>query len=148
MNHTKPHNPRFAAFNKLIGEWEVTNKDPITGEEWFGHDKYEWLEGGYFIAFHHEEFGRLKGTMIIGYETRWGQAKPTGDAMGHWFETSSGSHYDYIWEIDGKHLTLWLEQKEGDSALRADFNDTFTELKGSWKWPGGGYATAMKKVTK
>src|SRR5262245_30183364 len=138
--------PRLTQLNKLVGTWELTHRDLSTGEVWLGRDTFEWLEGGYFLAMHHEEFDRLKGMMLIGYETRWGQDQPGDELIGHWFETSTGHHYDYIWEVDDKHLTFWLERKDSGAAFTGVFNDDHTVVTGVWKWPGGGYDLTMRKV--
>lgn len=145
MTQTLP-DPRLRQLDRLVGTWDLHHKDLRTGEQWLGRDTFEWLDGGYFMAMHHEEFDRLKGTMMIGYEIRWGQDKPTNDLIGHWFETSSGHHYEYIWEINDKSLIFWLEQKNGDAAFKGAFNDNNTEMKGAWRWPGGGYELTMKKL--
>ncbi|HEY4653259.1 MAG TPA: hypothetical protein VIH22_02035 [Cyclobacteriaceae bacterium] len=148
MTQTASPDPRLKKLDKLLGTWELTHKDLDTGEEWLGRDTFEWLDGGYFMAMQHEEFDRLKGTMIIGNEIRWGHDKPTEDLMGHWFETSSEHHYDYIWEVDDKNMIFWPERKHSDSAFKGVFNDDCTEVKGTWRWPGGGYELTMRKVQK
>jgi hypothetical protein len=146
MAQTASPDPRLRQLDKLCGTWELTHKDLNTGEQWSGRDTFEWLDGGYFMAMHHEEFDRVKGMMIIGYETQWGQDKPTEDPMGHWFETSSGHHYTYIWDVNDKNMTFWLERKHGDAAFKGVFNNDHTEVKGTWNWSGGGYELTMKKV--
>ena len=141
----KTPDPRLKQLNKLVGAWKLMHKNFNTGEEWSGQDTFEWLDGGYFMSMHHEEFERLEGIMIIGYEMRWGQNKPSEDLIGHWFEISSGQHYEYVWEVDDKNITFWLEQKHSDWAFKGVFNDDWTEVKGAWRWPGGGYELIMEK---
>ena len=68
---------RLRALDKLLGAWSLRHRAFDTGEEWGGQDRFEWLDGGFFLAFHHEEFGRnVKGVMLIGYEQRWGADQP------------------------------------------------------------------------
>jgi len=81
---SKP-DPRLRGLNKLIGTWSLKHRDLETGEEWLGKDQFEWMDGGFFMAFHHEDFGHnIKGTMIIGYERGWGETEPSKELIGHW----------------------------------------------------------------
>src|SRR5262245_34552235 len=85
---------------KLVGKWELEHRDLDTNEVWGGRDTFEWLPGGYFLAFHHEEEKGVKGVMILGYEKGWEETEPGDELIGHWFESSSGFHLRYIWEVD------------------------------------------------
>jgi hypothetical protein len=55
--------------------------------------------------------------------------------IGHWFESSSGNHFVYIWELTDDVLTFWLEKKGSDAAFRGRFSDDGNTITGSWKWP-------------
>jgi hypothetical protein len=144
INHP---DPRLHTFDKLLGTWNLKHRDLTTGEEWSGKDTFEWMDGGFFLAFHHEEFGRnIKGTMIIGYAKRWGKEKPSRDAIGHWFESSSGNYFKYIWEVDDDTLTFWLEKKNSSAAFKGTFSEDHKTITGAWKWPGGGYELIMTKT--
>jgi hypothetical protein len=69
INHdTSDQSSQLKALNKLVGSWKLEHKDLNTGEEWEGHDTFEWLPGGHFMAFHHAEDKAVKGVMILGYE--------------------------------------------------------------------------------
>jgi hypothetical protein len=139
--------PRLQSFNKLVGTWNLKHRDLKTGEEWSGRDTFEWMEGGFFLAFHHEEFEKnITGLMIIGYEKKWGEERPGEDVMGHWFESSTGSHYLYIWEVDDKSVTFWLEGRDSGMAFKGKFVDDHKTISGTWKWPGGGYDLIMTKA--
>ena len=140
---------RLKTLNKLVGSWKLKHKDLNTGKEWGGQDTFEWLEGDFFLAFHHEEFGNnIKGMMLIGYEKRWGEDKPSKDLMGHWFETSTGNHFIYIWEVNDNAITFWLESRDSGMAFRGKFSDDFNTITGAWRWPGGGYELTMTKIRK
>ena len=142
---SKP-DPRLKRLDKLIGAWSLKHRDLETGEEWFGKDKFEWMDGGFFMTFHHEEFGRdIKGTMIVGYERGWGETEPSKELIGHWFESSSGNHFVYTWEIDDKNLVFWLGDRDSDSAFKGRFSEDLTTVTGIWKWPSGGYHLTMTK---
>jgi hypothetical protein len=141
--------PRLQRLDNLIGTWSLKHRDLETGEEWQGFDKFEWMDGGFFMAFHHEEFGRnIKGTMIIGYERGWGETEPSKELIGHWFESSSGNHFLYTWEIDDKNVVFWLGDRDSDLAFKGSFSEDLTTVTGIWKWPGGGYHLTMTKNEK
>jgi hypothetical protein len=107
------------------------------------------LEGDFFLAMHHEESGKsIKGMMLIGYEKRWGEDKPTKDLIGHWFETSTGNHFIYIWEVTDNAMTFWLESRDSGMAFSGVFSDDLNTITGAWRWPGGGYALTMTKIQK
>jgi hypothetical protein len=140
-------NPRLRSFDKLVGTWNLKHRDLNTGKEWLGRDTFEWMDGGFFLAYHHEEFGgNVKGLMIIGYEKKWGEEKPSEEVIGHWFESSTGSHYTYIWEVDDKSVIFWLEGRDSGMAFKGTFGDDHKTISGTWKWPGGGYDLIMTKA--
>jgi hypothetical protein len=139
--------PRLKSFDKLVGIWDLKHRDLKTGEEWLGRDTFQWMDGGFFLAFHHEEFEKnIKGLMIIGYEKKWGEEKPSEEVIGHWFESSTGSHYTYIWEVDDKSMNFWLESRDSGMAFKGTFGDDHKTISGTWKWPGGGYDLVMTKA--
>jgi hypothetical protein len=138
---------RLRSFDKLVGTWNLKHRDLITGEEWSGRDTFEWMDGGFFLTFRHEEFGKnIKGLMIIGYEKKWGADTPSEDIIGHWFESSTGSHYTYVWEVDDKSVNFWLESKDSGMAFKGTFSNNHKTISGTWKWSGGGYELIMTKV--
>lgn len=139
--------PRLQFFNKLVGTWNLKHRDLKTGEEWLGRDTFQWMDGGFFLAFHHEEFEKnIKGLMIIGYEKKWGEDTPSEEVIGHWFESSTGSHYIYIWEVDDKSVIFWLEGRDSGMSFKGTFSDDHKTISGTWKWPDGGYDLIMTKV--
>ena len=139
--------PRLKSLDKLVGTWNLKDRDLKTGEEWSGQDTFEWMDRGFFPAFRHEEFGKnIKGLMIVGYEKKWGEERRSEDIIGHWFESSTGSHYTSIWEVDDKVVTFWLEHKDSGMAFKGAFSDGHMTASGTWKWPGGGYELIMTKV--
>jgi hypothetical protein len=137
---------RLRALDKLLGTWSLRHRTFDTGEEWGGQDRFAWLEGGCFLAFYHAEFGHnLKGVMLIGYERKWGEDQPSNELIGHWFESSSGNHFVYIWEVSDDRLTFWLEQKGSDSAFQGRFSEDGNTISGAWKCPGG-YELTMTRL--
>jgi hypothetical protein len=139
---------------KLVGSWELEHRDLNTKEEWGGKDKFEWLPGGHFMAFHHQEDKGVNGVMILGYEKgleetepgKWAVSARPEELVGHWFESSSGYHYVYIWEIDEHTVRFWLNDKQSGWSFNGEFSKDGNTIAGTWKWPGGGYDLVMKRV--
>ena len=131
---------------KLVGTWELKHQDLNTGEQWAGKDTFEWLPGGHFMAFHHQEEKGVKGVMILGYEKGWEETEPGEELIGHWFESSSGYHYKYIWEVDDRTVQFWLNNQQSKMSFRGEFSEDGHSITGTWKWPGGGYTLVMKRV--
>lgn len=134
-------------FARLIGNWTLTHRDLNTKEEWSGNDTFAWLPGGRFLTFRHHEEGNggIDGVMVIGNEMGWEETEPSNEIVGHWFESSSGHHYKYIWEIKGDTVQFWLTSKESGMSFKGKFSEDSNTLNGTWKWPGGGYDLLMKR---
>lgn len=135
-------------FARLIGNWDLTHRDLNTQEEWSGHDTFEWLPGGRFLTFRHHEDGNggIDGVMVIGQEMGWGEEVPGEDIIGHWFESSSGHHYKYVWEIKGDTIQFWLHGRDSGWFFKGKFSEDSNTITGTWKWPGGGYDLAMRRI--
>lgn len=134
-------------FARLVGSWELTHRDLNTGEEWRGHDIYEWLPGGRFLTFRHHEDGNggIDGIMVIGQEMGWEQTEPSDEIVGHWFESSSGHHYKYIWEVEEDAVRFWLNNKQSGWFFSGEFSEGGNVIQGTWQWPGGGYTLLMQR---
>ena len=134
-------------YARLIGNWNLAHRDLNTKEEWSGHDTFEWLPGGRFLTLrHHEESnGGIDGILVIGQEMGWEETEPGKEIVGHWFESSSGHHYKYIWEIEGDKLQFWLTSKQSGIFFKGQFSEDGNTVKGTWQWPGGGYDLVMTR---
>lgn len=134
-------------FTRLVGNWKLRHRDLNTKEEWDGNDTFEWLPGGRFLAFRHHEDGAeaIDGIMIIGNEMGWEETEPGNEIIGHWFESSSGHHYKYIWEIEGDTLQCWLNNKQSGWFFKGEFSKDGNTVRGTWQWPGGGYDLIMRR---
>jgi hypothetical protein len=138
------------SFRRLIGNWSLKHRDLNTGLEWGGHDTFEWLPGGRFLSFRHHEDGNnstggIDGVMIIGNEMGWEETEPDTEIIGHWFESSSGYHYKYIWEIKGGDVQFWLISKQSGMRFKGVFSEDGNTVTGAWTWPGGGYNLTMER---
>lgn len=141
-------NPALESFTRLIGDWKLHHRDLNTKEEWDGHDSFAWLPGGTFLTFRHHEDTGIEGLMVIGNEMGWEQTKPSNEIIGHWFESSSGHHYQYVWEIKGDKLQFWLNDKQSGMYFKGEFSQDGDSYSGTWKWPGGGYDLVARRAGK
>jgi len=140
-------------FVRLIGDWKLTHRDLNTKEEWSGHDTFEWLPGGRFLAFHHHEDNNdstngIDGVMIIGNEMGWEETEPDKEIVGHWFESSSGHHYKYIWEMNDNDVQFWLISRQSGMSFKGVVSEDNNTVTGAWTWPGGGYDLTMLREEK
>jgi hypothetical protein len=145
-NNSTPSIP-LRPLAKLVGTWDLKHQDLNTGEQWDGKDTFEWLPGEYFMVLHHEEDTGVKGVMILGYEKGWEETEPSKELIGHWFESSTGYHYKYIWEVDDRTVQFWLNDKQSNMSFRGEFSEDGNTITGTWKWPGGGYQLVMKRAS-
>jgi hypothetical protein len=139
--------PRFRALDVLVGEWDLQHRDLNTGETWRGHDRFAWMDGGGFLAFEHEEFGKtINGTMIIGFERRWGEDQ-SNEIIGHWFESSTGNHFVYFWKVDEQTVRFSFEEPNSPYRFLGRFNEERSQIADAWHLPdGGAYALTMTRV--
>jgi hypothetical protein len=82
--------------------------------------------------------------MLIGIE-RLFDSEPNSEITGHWFESSTGSHFMYTWEVDERSVAFWLGERGSDAAFRGAFHDGGSTIKGEWRWTGGGYELTMTR---
>jgi hypothetical protein len=100
------------------------------------------------MAFHHKEFGdEIAGVMILGYEKKWGEDAPSKELTGHWFESSTGNHWKYIWDVADDRVTFWLGARGAPSVFEGSFTVDHQAVTGTWTWPGGGYELTMTKTS-
>ncbi len=119
---------------KLVGTWKLTG-----GAQ--GEVRYEWAEGGFFLIQHINltVFGRrITGIEIIGHLHRAGE-EPGEDVWTRFYSFGDGLTLDYVYEVDGRELTIWFMKKDSNNRFRAKFSKDGNSYKGAWAWPGGGY---------
>jgi hypothetical protein len=136
-------NPGLKSLDKLVGTWKVSGPD-IDGQVIF-----EWMEGGFFLTQRVDlvHGGHvIKGIEIIGYERKWGSDEPGKDITSHFFESTSGDHLEYVWEVTEDTLTIWGGQKGSPAFYKGTFSDDGNSNTGAWQWPGGGYESTMTTV--
>jgi hypothetical protein len=95
-----------------------------------GRAKSIRVDGGFFLTFHHKEFGRgVNGVMLIGYKQWWGEKKPINELIENWLESRSRNHFVYVWEVTDNTLTFWFEKRGSGATFCGRFSDDVTTMK-------------------
>ena len=130
------------AYARFIGTWE--GEGEVTGTT-----SYEWLPGGYFIVERVSLVQRghpLEGVAVIG-QARASRGAPSPDVVARFYD-SEGNSIDYVYELSGDHLTIWIEERGSDAVFEAELEDDSTVLRGRWRYPGGTeFDTAVRKIS-
>lgn len=138
---TPQPNPDLKKFEKLIGNWKVSG-------DLQGTNSYEWAEGGFFLIqrFDFVRDGQpIKGIEIIGHEKGF-TGEESAEVKTRVFSFADGMTLDYVYEIDGDDLTIWLDRKGSDAYMKGKFNDDGKALEIEWFYPGGGYTASVRKI--
>lgn len=132
---------KLKALDKLVGLWN------IEGDTVQGRVSFEWMEGGFFlrqniyIQFNDQP---IIGLEIIGQEQTPGEFESKGEIRSRFFD-NGGNILDYVYELEGKNLTIWAQQRNSSAYYKGVFSDDFNSIRGIWIWPGGGYESTMVK---
>ncbi|MDX2077646.1 MAG: DUF1579 family protein [bacterium] len=141
MSDTAPTpNPLLKTLERLIGTWTVS--DPTGKGEMNGQVRFEWMDGGFFMAQHvnlvHD--GRpITGIEIIGYDSESNLLRSS-------YYGNSAEIFKYVWEIEGDTLTIWGGEKGSPARYIGKFSDDGNTNTGGWEWPGGGYESSMTRA--
>jgi hypothetical protein len=133
--------PDLKNLNRLVGTWKVSGEAQ-------GQVRYEWTEGGFFLAQHFdlEHGGRpIRGIEMIGHLQGLGE-EPSKDIRARVYSFLDGLTLDYVYELNGDTLTIWGGEKGSPAYYRGNFSDDDNTLTGGWVWPGGGYQTTTTRV--
>lgn len=134
-------NPDLKKLEKLIGTWEVSG-------DLQGTNSYEWMEGEFFLLqrFDFVRDGQpIKGIEIIGHEKGF-TGEPSAEIKTRVYSFTDGMTLDYVYQIDGDELTIWLDRKGSDTFMKGKFSDDGKELDIEWFYPGGGYTASVTKI--
>lgn len=130
-------NPDLKNLDRLVGTWKITG-----GAE--GQTVYEWMEGGFFLI-QRVDFGESKGIEMIGHEQKYGQ-EPSPEIKSRYYGTS-GSTFDYVYEVQGDTLMIWFGEKGSPAFYRGTFSEDGNTITGEWVYPGGGgYASVATRI--
>ncbi len=121
-----PNHPRDAAPSAalqrlgdvLVGTWQLSG-----GAE--GTIRYEWMEGERFPVQHVDlkAFGRqIKGVEVIGHLHRVGE-QPSAEVWTRFYSALDGLTLDYVYELNGKELTIWFMKKNSDNRYIGTFSN-------------------------
>ena len=127
--------------NALVGAWELNGGAT-------GKIRYEWMEGGRFLLQHVDlmAFGRaVKGMEIIAPLQRVNEP-PSPEIWSRFYSALDGLTLDYVYELDGRTLTIWFMRKNSDNRFRATFAEDGRSYAGAWAWPGGGYDVVARRI--
>jgi hypothetical protein len=137
--------PELAALGELaIGTWRVES----AGDGPRGTLVFEWLAGGHFLVQHvdlvHGEH-TVQGIEVIGRERPMGESVPSAELKSRFYD-NHGNTLDYVWELEGRHVTIWAGQRGSPASFVGSFSEDGTKLVGAWKWPGGGFDLVGTRV--
>lgn len=134
-------NPDLKGLEKMIGTWQVTG-----GIE--GTNTYEWTEGEFFLIqrFDFVKDGQpIKGIEIIGHEKGF-TGEPSAEIKTRVYSFTDGMTLDYVYEMEGSELTIWLDNKGSDAYMKGKISADGQSYTGEWTYPGGGYKMTAAKV--
>src|ERR1700761_6849004 len=127
--------PDLAALGKaLLGAWQLSGEAE-------GLIRYEWTEGGLFLKQFVDlvVFGKhIKGLEVIGHLHRVGE-EPSPEIWSRFYSYSDGLTLDYVYELQGRDITIWSKQKNSNNRFQGSFSENGAFYSGAWAWPGGGY---------
>jgi hypothetical protein len=141
MKQQSKPNPDLKSLERLAGTWKVSGEAQ-------GQIRYEWLEGGFFLAQHVEldHSGRkIKGIELIGHLQPLGE-EPSQEIRTRFYSFLDGLTLDYVYELIDDTLTIWGGERGSPAYYRGTFSDDGHTLTGGWVWPGGGYKTITTRV--
>ena len=128
--------------SRLLGTWEISG-------EVRGTVTYEWMEGGFFLIqrvdLGQQDDQRITGIEVIGHERPFG-AGPSEEIKSR-FYSSTGDTIDYVYELEGDSLTIWVGKRDSPAYYRGTFGDDGDILTGAWHYPGrDGYEATSTRV--
>lgn len=125
----------------LVGRWKLSGDAR-------GEARFEWTEGGMFLLQHVDllVFGRQhKGIELIGHLHRINE-QATPEIWTRFYSFLDGLTLDYVYELDGRTLTIWFMKKGSDNRFTATISSDGNSYEGGWRWPGGGYDVSATRI--
>lgn len=132
----EPH-PQLRQLDRLVGKWEVS------GSFLQGFMTYEWMEGGFFFIQHVDCYTRerqIKGIEYIGFD------EDTQTLRSHYMDIH-GANFTYTWQIEGDTIRICFGEKDSENFFEGRFSEDGDSYSGEWRWPGGGYAAALTRIS-
>lgn len=132
--------PGLRSLDCLVGTWRLA-------EETSGTVTYEWMDGGHFLLQHVDmtlHGHAVKCLEVIGHLRPFGE-EPSPDIHSRVYDTQ-GNTLDYVYEVEGRTLTIWAGAKGSPAFFRSEFSADGRTNVGAWVYPdGGGYRTTMTR---
>ena len=125
----------------LGGEWRLEGDAD-------GEIRFERSEGGFFLIQHIDlrVFGRqVRGMEIIGHLHRLND-RPSDEVWTRFYSFADGLTLDYVYELNGRVLTIWFMKKGSDNRYTGCFSEDGNSFEGAWAWPGGGYRVKGTRI--
>ena len=128
------------SLDRLVGTWRLS-------EDTSGTVTYEWLEGGHFLVQHVDltlHGHAVKALEVIGHLKPFGE-EPSPEISSRAYD-SEGNTLDYVYELEGRTLTIWAGGRGSPAYFRGEFSADDRTNVGAWVYPdGGGYRSTMTR---
>jgi hypothetical protein len=125
--------------DRLVGTWKVSGEAE-------GETSWEWMEGGFFLiqrGWMRREGTEQKYLQVIGHDRMPG-SEPADAITGRLY-TSNGDTLNYVCELEGDTMTIWMGEKGSPAVYKGTFSADGNSIEGAWEWPGGGYKETMTR---
>jgi hypothetical protein len=122
--------------DRLVGTWAVQSADSS------GTVRYSWFEGDAFLVQEVDlvaDGDVTRGVEYIGWDPE------SATLRSHYF-AGSGEILEYTYDLTGATLTIWFGGPDSPAKFVGDFDAAFQQNTGAWEWPGGGYASTMRRI--
>jgi hypothetical protein len=128
--------PLSPYLDALVGRWTITG--PLVT----GKTRFEWAGEKYFLIQHFDLTNRgrqIAGMEVIGRLCDQ-QRRQSSDIWSRAYFYGDGLTLDYVYQLEGRDLTIWLGQRGADNFMQARLDEDGSRFTGAWQWPGGGYS--------
>lgn len=122
--------------DRLVGTWAVQSAGSS------GTVRYSWFEGDAFLVQEVDLVADGEVTRGVEY-IGWDPGSAT--LRSHYF-AGSGEILEYTYDLTGATLTIWFGGPDSPAKFVGDFDAASQRNTGAWEWPGGGYASTMRRI--
>jgi hypothetical protein len=140
MSNESTHPDLPALGDRRVGTWKVSGEAE-------GETSWEWMEGGFFLiqrGWTRREETEQKYLQVIG-DDRIPDSEPADAITGRLY-TSNGDTLNYVCELEGDTMTIWMGEKGSPADYTGTFSADRNTIEGEWEWPDGGYKETMTRA--